>query len=179
MSNLQLTAAQRHRLEQQLRETGDVGVFRRTLAVLEAAAGRTIVDIAQFLRTSRASVHQWIACYEQARDPACLADQRGGNHPTVWTEELQAALVASLQRRPDHFGYPAVQWTVPLLREHLERWQGAALSEMSIRRQLRALDYVWKRPRYVLDPDPEREKKTSYSLGNPAFAAPVGQTLRR
>jgi transposase len=178
MSGLRLTAAQRRRLEQQLRTTRDAGLYRRTWAILEVAGGRPVSEVARLLRTSRRSVYYWIESYEGARDPTCLADHRGGNHPTLWTEELQAVLRDSLGQRPDHFGYQAVEWTVPLLREHLECWGGQRLSATSIRRQLRAAGYVWKRPRYVLDPDPERDKKTAYPPGDPAIAAPMGQAVR-
>jgi transposase len=174
MSGLRLTAPQRRRLEQQLRATHDAGLFRRTLAILEAAEGRPVAAIARLLRTSRVSIYHWIDCYERDRDPACLADFRGGNHPSVWSEELQAVLAASLGQRPDHFGYPAGAWTVPLLQEHLARWGGERPSATSIRRQLHALGYVWKRPRYVLDPDPQRDKKTADSPRHPPVAAPVG-----
>jgi transposase len=178
MSELQLTASQRRRLEQQLRSTHDAGLFRRTLAVLEAASGRPIAEIARLLRTSRVSVYHWIERYDQARDPTCLADHRGGNRPSPWTEELQAVLRCSLGQRPDHFGYQAVEWTVALLQDHLARWAGERPSATTIRRQLHALGYVWKRPRYVLDPDPEREKKTADSSGDPAIVAPLGQAVR-
>jgi transposase len=130
------------------------------------------------VRTSRRSVHYWIESYEHARDPTCLADHRGGNNPSLWTEELRAALLASLERRPDQFGYQAVEWTVPLLREHLARRAGRRPSATSIRRQLHESGYVWKRPRYVLDPDPERDKKTADSPGHTGAAAPVGQAVR-
>ncbi len=178
MSSLRLTDAQRRRLEQQLRATADAGLFRRTFAVLEAAAGRPIAEIARLLRTSRVSVYHWIAWYEQTRDPAALADQRGGNHPSLWTEELQAALAAALQRRPEEFGYRAVEWTVPLLREHLERWRKQGLSETSVRREMHDLGYVWKRPRYVLDPDPERDKKTPHPPGDRGATAALGEAVR-
>ena len=178
MSELHLTASQRRRLEQQLRSTRDAGFFRRTLAVLEAAGGRSIAEIARLLRTSRVSVYHWIDCYDRTRDPTCLADHRGGNRPSLWTEELQAVLRSSLGQRPDHFGYQAVEWTVALLQEHLARWAGESPAATSIRRQLHAMGYVWKRPRYVLDPDPEREKKTADPPGNPPIAAPVGQAVR-
>jgi transposase len=178
MSGLRLTAAQRRRLEHQLRTTRDAGLYRRTLAVLEAAGGRAISEVARLLRTSRRSVHHWIGAYERAREPACLADHRGGNHPSLWTEDLRAALHASLERRPDHLGYQAVEWTVPLLREHLARSTGRRPSETSIRRELHASGHVWKRPRYVLDPDPERDKKTPDSPGDAAVAAPMGQAVR-
>jgi transposase len=107
-----------------------------------------------------------------------LADHRGGNRPSLWTEELQAVLRSSLGQRPDHFGYQAVEWTVALLEDHLARWAGEHPSASSIRRQLHTLGYIWKRPRYVLDPDPEREKKTVDSPRDPAVAAPLGQAVR-
>ena len=178
MSGLQLTAAQRRRLEQQLRAARDAGLYRRTLAILEAAGGRPIAEIARLLRTSRRSVHYWVASYEHARDPTCLADHRGGNNPSLWTEELRAALLASLGRRPEQLGYQAVEWTVPLLREHLASCAGRRPSETAIRRQLHDSGYAWKRPRYVLDPDPERDKKTADPPGLPTTATPVGQAVR-
>jgi transposase len=178
MSGLRLTAAQRRRLEQQLRTTRDAGLYRRTLAILEAAGGRPVSEVARLLRTSRRSVHYWIEAYEQARDPSSLADHRGGNHPPLWTEDLRSALHTSLERRPDHFGYKAIAWTVPLLQEHLARCTGLQPSSTSIRRELHASGHVWKRPRYVLDPDPERDKKTTDPPGGAAVAAAVGQAVR-
>ena len=50
MRTFLLTTTQRDQLEQQLRDTSEVGVFRRTLAVLEAANGRPIAQIARLLR---------------------------------------------------------------------------------------------------------------------------------
>jgi transposase len=173
-----LTAAQRRRLEPQLQATRDARLYRRTPAILEAADGSPVAEVARLLRTSRRSVHYWIESYPSARDPTCLADHRGGNHPSQGTEELQAALRASLERRPDQLGYQAVEWTVPLLQEHLAECAGQRPSATSVRRQLRASGYVWKRPRYALDPDPERDKKAADSPGRPPVAAPVGQAVR-
>ena len=42
MTEFQLTAAQRRRLERQPHTTADAGLFRRTLAGLEAAGGRPV-----------------------------------------------------------------------------------------------------------------------------------------
>jgi transposase len=178
MSGLRLTVAERRQLEQQLRATRDAGLYRRTLAILETADGRPISEVARLVRTSRRSVHYWIESYQRARDPACLADQRGGNHPTLWTEDRQAALHASLERLPDQFGYQAVEWTVPLLGEHLARCAGQRPSTTSIRRRRHDLGYVWKRPRYIPDPDPERDKKTADLPGHPPVATPMGHAVR-
>src|SRR5216117_3599659 len=108
MSDYPLTASQRSRLEQQLRDTKDAGLFRRTLAVLEAADGRPIAEIARLLRTSRPSVYHWLARFRATPGPAGLADHRGTNHPTLWTDARQALLATSLEQPPDHFGYQAV-----------------------------------------------------------------------
>jgi transposase len=178
MSGLQLTAVERRRLEQQLQDTRNAGLFRRTLAILETAGGRPIAEIARLLRISRRIVYYWIDSYDRGRDPTCLVDRRGGNRPSLWTEERQAILRGSLAQRPDQFGYQAVEWTVPLLREHLAQWDRERPSSTAIRRQLHAWGYVWKRPRYVLDPDPAREKKTPDSPGDSRAAAPLGQIVR-
>lgn len=175
MAELYLTARQRHRLEAQLKATHDAGLFRRTLAVLEVARGTSVSEVARLLRTSRVSVHHWLACYARDRDPAALADHRGGNHPSVWTEDLQATLRECLGQPPDRFGFQAVSWTVGLLQQQLAPLCEGGLSTRTIRRQLDALGYVWKRPRYALDPDPERDKKTAHP---PALAAAAG-TLRQ
>jgi transposase len=170
MRNFRLTPSQRHRLEQQLRETTQAGVFRRTLAVLQAAGGQPIAALARLLRTSRTSLYHWLESYRSRPDPGSLTDHRGGNHPTLWTEELHALLAASLEQHPDDFGYSAVEWTVPLLQEHLARTGGVRPSATSLRQQLHQQREVWKRPRYVLDPDPDKEKKTPHP---PAVAVPA------
>ena len=173
-----LTATQRRQLERQLRDTADAGVFRRTLAVLEAANGRPVAAIARLLRTSRPSVYQWLHAYRRAGDPESLLDHRGGNHPTLWTPELQALLTASLAQPPDTWGYPAVEWTVPLLQEHLARSGGVRPSEKALLQELDRQGYSWKRPRRQLAPDPDLEKKTPDSCPDPRAGTDLGQAVR-
>jgi len=161
MSSFRLTEDAIAALEGRLRETKDASAFRRLLAVLEVARGRSVSEVAAFLRTSRVSVHHWLVRYRQSGDPGSLLDHRGGNRPTLWSDDLEALLRDSLAHPPDFFGYEAVEWTVPLLREHLTCCWGVSPSATTLRRELHRLDYVWKRPRYRLLPDPQREKKTA------------------
>src|SRR5262245_16873296 len=107
--------------------------------------------------------------------PAALRDRYGVGRPSVWTAALQALLLAALQRRPEELGYAGVNWTVPLIQEHLDYWGGRRLSEDTIRRELDRLGYVWKRFRYVLPPDPQRDKKTRH----PASAAGTAAAQRQ
>ncbi len=84
-------------------------------------------------------------------------------------EEQVHLLEALLAVPPRELGYPHASWTVPLLQEVLEIATELRVSEDTLRRVLHRLDYVCKRPRYDLIPDPEREKKTRH----PAAAGPI------
>jgi transposase len=63
-----------------------------------------------------------------------------------WSEEAESILRRALARPPDELGYLAVNWTVPLLRQHLGQEWGQRPSDLQVRRVLRRLNYVWKRP---------------------------------
>jgi transposase len=167
MIPLKLTRWQRLRLQRQLQDTSDARVYRRTLAVLEASRGQSVVQIAQSLNVTRQSVYNWIASYAEACDPEVLIDADRSGRPSFWTEELRGLLRWLFAQSPDQLGYFAVNWTVPLLQEQLEHQTGYWLAEDTIRRELDRLGYVWKRSRYILDPDPQREKKTAAASGDP------------
>ena len=170
MSRLKLTSWQRRRLRRQLAETHDARLCRRTLAVLEFDHGRSAADIARMLGVTRKCIYDWVGAYSEVRDPAALEDEPGrGRHPLL-DEDQEHLLEALLAASPQDFGYPHVSWTVPLLCEVLEIATEQRVSEDTLRRALHRLNYVWKRPRYDLDPDPEREKKTPDSPANPGSA---------
>ena len=171
MNTLRLSPRQRHQLEKQLRNSRDVRLYRRTLAILEFARGRSVTEISRLLLVSRPSVYRWIERYREASDAESLRDEERTGRPPAWTEESSEWLQSFLKRSPAELGYFAVNWTVPLLRDPLQMCTGKRYSDETIRRALRRLEYVWKRPRYVLAPDPDREKKKTYSPQNPAVAA--------
>ena len=177
MQAIHLSCRQRRQLEKQLKHSRDAHVYQRTLAVLEYERGRSVTEIARTLRVSRPSIYRWIERYRESSDPESLRDEERGGRPPAWTEECSEWLQSFLNRSPAELGYRAVNWTVPLLRDPLQMCLGKRFSDHTIRRGLSRLDYVWKRPRYVLAPDPEREKKTPCPPQNQAVAArlhPVG-----
>jgi transposase len=175
MSPLKLTWWQRQRLRRQLAETHDARLYRRTLAVLEYDHGRAVADIARMLGVTRQSVYHWVEAYAQAHDPAALEDEGGrGRHPLL-DEDGEHLLQALLALAPQDLGFPHASWTVPLLQQALAMAGEQPVSADTLRRALRRLDYVWKRPRYDLEPDPEREKKTPHP---PADRGPAAAQRR-
>lgn len=171
MSQFKLTPWQRRRLRRQLKSAHDARTYRRTLAVLELDRGRPAADIAAMLGMTRQSVHNWAAAFARESDPADLADRPRSGRPPELFEEAETALRSLLPRSPQEFGYPDTDWTVPLLQRELERDPGIQPSDETVRRGLHSLGYVWKRPRYVLAPDPEREQKTPHPAADPRPAA--------
>jgi transposase len=171
MSRLHLKSRQRRRLRRQLDQADDVRLYRRTLAVLEYDRGRPVTDIADMLGVTRQSVHNWVAAYAHQRDPAALADAGWEGRPPLLTPADEGWLRLLLSSAPQDLGYPATGWTVPLLRAAWYRDTGRRPSDDTLRRALHRLGYVWKRPRYVLAPDPERAKKTADQAADPGAAA--------
>src|SRR5262245_31791906 len=119
MDSLRLNAWQRRRLRRQLRVTHDARLYRRTLAILEVDRGRSVRDVALSLGVQPRSIYYWIETYLEDYDPTSLAEGQRSGRPTVWTERLERRLLAAMAQSPQDFGFASVDWTVPLLQEHL------------------------------------------------------------
>lgn len=171
MSSERFTPAQMQQLEDQLIQTNDVRLYRRTLALLMWGHGSSVTEIATLLQVRRQSVYNWLAAYTSSSDPAHLRDAARSGRPPRWTSQTEALLDSTLAAPPDQLGYLAVNWTVALLQDHLERACHLRFSDDTIRRALHRLGYAWKRYRYVLSPDPDLEKKTPHSCSTARLAS--------
>ena len=173
MDSITLTAWQRRRLQRQLRAAHDARLYRRTLAILEVCRGEPVAEVARRLGVTPRVIYYWIAVYTRDHDPQALRDRDRPGRPALLTERDRDLLrQLLLGQSPQELGYFATEWTVPLLQEHLARCTGQRPSDDTVRRELERQGFVWKRCRYVLDPDPElRGKKAADPLGDPALAA--------
>jgi transposase len=175
MKAWRLTPAQRRTLERELARARDAALFRRILALLEVDAGCPLGQVAQRLRVDRRSVQRWIARYRRQPNLEALRHQPGQGRPRRWDQALEARLELALSQRPTDLGYVGTGWTVPLLQQWLAADRpGPRLSAATLRRRLQERDYVWKRFRYVLSPDPAREKKTPHPPPNSGLGAAHG-----
>lgn len=163
MNEIRLTAAEQRRLSETLQHTHDVRLYRRTLAVLECGRGKGVAEVAHALHVTRQSVHNWVVRFHQAGKAAALADAPRSGRPRHAGEAVDTLLQVLMILPPARFGYHATHWTVPLLQDQVRQNWGQTCSDATLRRSLHRLGYVWKRPRYVLAPDPQREKKTPHS----------------
>ena len=172
MNSKPLTPYQRSRLQYELRHTQDAHHYRRILAILELDKGTTIPEIAQMLEVSRRSIYNWIDTYCKTHHPRALEYASRSGRPRLCDEGMDSLVRKLLASSPEQFGLVATNWTVPLLREYLEHFSGQNLSAATVRREIQHLGFVWKRPRYVLAPDPDLEKKKKNHQPNQRIAAP-------
>ena len=161
MESLNLSQKQLSKLENSLSKCTDVRIFKRTLGLLEVARGKPISQVASLLGVDRRSVYNWIKVYKSSPTLKSISDAPRSGRPSLWTQDIVRCLEAALMNRPDDYGYRAMGWTTSLLREHIVAYKGIKIADDTIREKLHELGYVWKRPRYVLLPDPDHDKKNA------------------
>lgn len=141
--------------------------YRRSLAILECGRGKAVNEVAQSLHVTRQGVHNWVIRFHHAGQCAALADRPHSGRPRR-AEIVVDTFLCELMLVPlEQCGYRATHWTVPLLQDQFKQHLNQVFCNATVRRVLHRLGYVWKRPRYVLAADPQREKKRhiGYVLG--------------
>lgn len=177
MDGFPLDGRQRRRLRRELRSTDDASLCRRLVALLELDSGRSVAEVAELLGVTRQSVYNWVETYAGDQRLDALVDRTRSGRPRAWTEDVDELVEECLRWSPDSWGYQAVAWTVPLLASCLAEQCGVRFSETKIRERLHGLGYSWKRARYILEPDPEREKKKTDPPQNRVFSGPNGAVV--
>jgi transposase len=158
---VQLSPAEHAGLRRIARSAEPSRVVRRALAILALNRGERVEHVARFLATTRQTVTNWRTAWQANPDRSTsLFDREHPGRPPEWTEERQALLEGLLDRLPEQFGYRARSWTAQLLMHTIDQLSGWQPSERSIRMELKNLGYVYKRPRYELEPDPQFAKKS-------------------
>jgi transposase len=147
-STLCLKTAQRNTLLHYYHRHADPAVRLRAHILLLLDDGRPWRDIAQILYCSSRTIARWQQRFEDGELQALLSRTCG--RQACWSDEAEAILQDALKHSPDELGYRAVSWTVPLLREHIEKRWGPKPTALQISQRLHDLNYVWKRPRHAL-----------------------------
>jgi putative transposase len=139
-----LSMGQREKLLRCYRSHHDPVLRWRAHLVLLLGTGHLWAGIEAALFCSPSTISRWRQRFKDGGMDALLGRPRGSK--ARWSGEAEAILRDALAKTPDELGYLAVNWTVPLLREHIEQEWGRRPSDEQVRRELRRLNYVWKRP---------------------------------
>ncbi len=160
-------AHDRHRLSRALTQTDAVRVFRRMQAVLLMAEGRTVGEAAQITGLSLQSVDNLVHRYLPSHQVESLHDLPHPGRPPDAPELTATQILRELRRSPLRLGYRPNVWTVETLALHLSQRYPSALAPWTLRRRMKHLGVVGKRPRYFYsEKHPHRAQKKGPGGGN-------------
>jgi transposase len=147
-SPLALRCSQRNTLLGYYRQHPDAATRLRAHIILMLADGHPWSRIGSVLYCSSRTIASCQRRFEAGGVDALVGRPRGA--PVRWSDEAETTLRHAMEHSPLEWGYRAVSWTVSLLRDHIEQQLGQTPSENQLHQRLRALGYVWKRPRHAL-----------------------------
>jgi transposase len=154
MALLSLTQTERSALQDIVKRAREAQVVKRAQALLWLDAGEPPPTIAQRLGITRQTVYTWIHNFQTRSSQAPLErlrdGARSGRPPTK--RAAITALIKRLNEQPTDAASTEqadIPRSAPALQRRLKQ-EGIIVTERTIRRTLRALDYRYKRPRYVL-----------------------------
>ena len=145
-----LSSAERAQLEHDYRYGPDRLVSQRSHIVLLATELDTQIEVARVVHCSTATVSETLARY-QAGGRSALRRRRSlrpgsARRTLAW----QQALAEAMEQGPAACGVPRPTWTAPLLASYLTEQTGITVGERTVRRGLESLDYVCRRPTWIV-----------------------------
>lgn len=170
MIRLTLSPEEQAHLEQTRRTR--LHLAERCHYVLLNAPGWSVPQIAQRLNRNEHTMRTWLKAYRTAGLPGLHNTPQSGR-PATTGQRVSAHIEQLFAHSPSHFGYIEDGWTVDLLRDYLAQHQAPA-SDATVRRQLKAGDWVYKRftktvPRNA--PSAEKKKPGWQRLSPPSVSA--------
>jgi transposase len=153
MAIVELTSKEREELHQVVRHSRNGRVMLRAQALLRLDGDESANEVAEQMQVTRQALYALAARFAQ-RSELCvverLADAPRSGRPGRKSERVQQLLPTLLAARPADYGLPGFAWTARLLKHQVERETRMTVSEPTIRLNLHALSYRYKRSRYVL-----------------------------
>jgi transposase len=105
-------------------------------------------EIARAVRCSRSTVARTLKLFRLGGRGALPRRYPSGPHFHRVTLAWQKLLALAMEQGPEACGVPRPAWTAPLLAEYLAEQTQIRVSERTVRRYLRGLDYRLGRPTY-------------------------------
>jgi putative transposase len=159
LSTIALSADERKTLLDHLRKQPDPQVRLRAHIILLLADGHAWTLIAAVLYCSSATIARWNQRFLDGRVRALLGGTLG-TPPRLQSQWRERVLAWVTQATPRAFGFFRSRWTSALLALLLWREEHVRVSGETVRRWLHQDDWVWRRPRPVLQRrDPQYAEK--------------------
>jgi len=149
--NYTLTTESLVTIEQAVKNHDDLRVRQRANLIRLLHLGQKPAEIANLLSIQPSQVYYW---HKRWRDEGLdgLADKPRSGRPKAADENYRQLLEATLEKDPTELGYAFTVWAAKRLMAHLEKKTGVSLTERTFLNILAEQEYVYRRPKHVLDP---------------------------
>jgi hypothetical protein len=112
-------------------------------------------------------VYHLVERYSQCHQVESLQDLPRSGRPLDAPNLTEAQILRELKRSPLQLGYRTNVWTVATLASHLSARQHCTIAPWTLRRRMRGMNLVCKRPRYFYEEKaPHRAQKKGPVSGN-------------
>src|SRR5262245_16107290 len=153
--SIRLSPADRKTLLAVYRSTSGVR-SRRAHVILLTADGRSVRDIRAVTFTSFDFIAAAVAAFRDEGVDAVTREAPPRPLPR-WAKTVARWLATTT---PENFGFFRTRWSCEVMANALAWEANVRVSTESVRRVMRRLGYVWRRPRPVVGPvDPDRDAK--------------------
>jgi transposase len=132
-----------------MKNTNNKKEYRRLLAILQKAEGRTFEDIANEHGVSSRSVQRWVTAYIQSGIDGVKIKKTGGLKSGI-TDEDKEIILSALFNDPHLFGYLRNTWSLRSLAKCLTDELGVPISFKHLQRITKDLGIQCKRPKLEL-----------------------------
>ncbi|MFQ5794630.1 MAG: IS630 family transposase [Candidatus Bipolaricaulia bacterium] len=138
-------------------------VRQRAHMVLLSHQGFSLGEIAQIVRVTRQTVSKTIHGYEEEGAKA-LEDPELPGRPPILNESQQQQVAQWLDQTPRDLGYQQSNWTVKLLRYHIQQTFGQAPCWEQVRVLVKKLGFSLVRPTHASREADETEKRWAKAI---------------
>jgi len=158
MIKITLSEEKRHELEK-YRVHASKRNSEKALMVLMNSEGKTAVTISRILKRHPHTVRLWLKRY-QKHGITGLDRLYSPGRPNLLREETKRHIEELLERSPVEFGYKTNLWTVSLMVDYMRTLKGFVVSEDTVERSLKDMEYTYKRIALsVSENAPSKEEK--------------------
>lgn len=156
--SIRLTASERKMLLKAYRYGEDAQRSRRAHILLLLDGGASYRELQQWLFASNELIAD---CLRRFREGGVAGLLEGRTEQDAVVPPWLVQVVRWLETKtPEDFGYFRTRWSCEILAEVLAWETGTRISGETVRRGMKRLGFVWRRPRPIVGPnDPEYERK--------------------
>lgn len=119
----------------------------RRLGVKRVLAGETRVAVAASLEMNPGTVRKWVAAFREGGEDALASTKASGRPPKLNERQVEELRRIIIGKNPLQLNFGVALWTLPVVRQLIERQFGVVLHDSNIGRLLHRLELTPQKPK--------------------------------